>query len=103
VIVWLGPAADGSDEVMETWYQICKMAYDVGFIDFFDNSRRDEDEVLWCMIIHADPQDPGTNEFQRVLDRVTNMMNESTLKSWTALEEGHGSPVYGYAISLLKL
>jgi hypothetical protein len=86
VIVWLGSTADGSDEVMETWYQISKMAYDIDFPALVDGLRRDEDEVLLRMIMNVDPQDPETIEFQRVVDRVANMMNEPTLKSWTALE-----------------
>jgi hypothetical protein len=86
VIIWLGPAADGSDELFDTWNQISRMAYDVGFLDFFDNSVQEGFKPLLRIMTRADPQDRTTVEFHRVVDRVANMMDESTLKSWTALE-----------------
>jgi hypothetical protein len=86
VIIWLGPAADGSDELFDTWNQISKMAYDVGFLDLFDNSVQEGFKPLLRIMTRADPQDRTTVELHRVVDRVANMMEESTLKSWTALE-----------------
>jgi hypothetical protein len=85
VIIWLVPAADGSDELFDTWNQISKMAYDGGFLDFFDSVQEGFKPLLRIMT-SADPQDRTIVEFHRIVDRVVHMMDESTLKSWTALE-----------------
>jgi hypothetical protein len=85
VIIWLSPAADGSDELFDTWNQISKMADDGGFLDFFDSVQEGFKPLLRIMT-SADPQDRTIVEFHRIVDRVVHMMDESTLKSWTALE-----------------
>jgi hypothetical protein len=59
VIIWLGPAADGSDELFDTWNQISKMAYDIGFLDFFDSVQEGTKPLLRIMT-KADPQDRTT-------------------------------------------
>jgi hypothetical protein len=79
VIVWLGPAADGSDEYMDTWNQISRMAYDIGFSSFTNGSRSREES--WDIVTNANPQDPATIAFHSVVDRVTDMLDESILKS----------------------
>ncbi|KAM0436147.1 hypothetical protein ACHAPT_003039 [Fusarium lateritium] len=39
VLVWLGPEADRSDELMDLWQEIGQRAFDLGVQDYFTRGR----------------------------------------------------------------
>jgi hypothetical protein len=66
VLVWLGPAENGSDTVMDIWSKIGQNARDIGLESFYTEERLPQ---LQPIIINADPADPLTIEFQTLFEK----------------------------------
>ncbi|KAK1599316.1 heterokaryon incompatibility protein [Colletotrichum navitas] len=66
VIVWLGPAADGSDAVMECWGDVGQAARDLGIESYLTRERL---PLLFPVLENRDPGDEVTASFQALLQR----------------------------------
>ncbi|KAK4459711.1 heterokaryon incompatibility protein 6, OR allele [Cladorrhinum samala] len=64
VLVWLGPAENNSDAVMEAWRTIGQASRDVGTEGYFTLERW---EHLQRATANTDPDDPFTKEYQSIV------------------------------------
>ena len=64
VLVWLGPAADGSDALMDAWQSVGQGGRDFGMESYFTKERW---SLLDTIMSNADSLDPKTAEFQTLL------------------------------------
>ncbi|KAK1974411.1 heterokaryon incompatibility protein [Colletotrichum cereale] len=72
VLVWLGPAADGSDALMECWKDIGQAARDLGIESYL---TRDRLPLLRLIMENRNPGDPVTARFQLLLERAVPAFN----------------------------
>ncbi|KAK6218965.1 heterokaryon incompatibility protein [Colletotrichum tabaci] len=66
VLVWLGPAADDSDALMDCWQDIGQAARDLDFESYLTKERL---PLLNRALLNHDPEDPVTVQFQALLKR----------------------------------
>lgn len=83
VIVWLGPAADGSDSLMDAWNVVGQAARNWGLEGYFTRERWPE---LHRMMNTPDPSDPKHAEFTALLqtaaDTLIPLVAAKVLKPW---------------------
>ena len=83
VIVWLGPAADGSDSLMDAWNVVGQAAGDWGLEGYYTRERWPE---LHRMMNTPDPSDPKHAEFTALLqtaaDTLIPLITANVLKHW---------------------
>ncbi|WZH40837.1 HET domain-containing protein [Fusarium acuminatum] len=83
VLVWLGQAADGSDELMDAWQDIGQRARDLGLESFLTRERY---HLLSPIITNQNPADEATMHFQALLARTADvfapLIKHMALKSW---------------------
>ncbi|ROT40457.1 HET-domain-containing protein [Sodiomyces alkalinus F11] len=65
-LTWLGPAADGSDELMDCWADIGGTAQRLGLDSYFTKERL---PLLYTKVRNEDPDDELTREIQKLLER----------------------------------
>ena len=85
VRVWLGPAADDSDTLMEAWQSVGQAARDFGLESYYTKERW----PLLARILNAeDPTDPKTIEYDAVLkagaETFAPLVQPQTLRHWFA-------------------
>jgi hypothetical protein len=64
VLVWLGPAANGSDTLMEAWQSVGQAAREFGLESYFTKERW---PLLARILNNEDPTDPKTIEYETLL------------------------------------
>ncbi|KAK2040016.1 heterokaryon incompatibility protein [Colletotrichum somersetense] len=73
VVVWLGPAADGSDALMECWRDIGQAARDLGIESYLTRERF---PLLYPMLENREPDDPvAAAQFQALQERAVPAFN----------------------------
>lgn len=83
VIVWLGPAANGSDEFMEVWSEVGKMVADFNLYSYMAHEKL---ALLGRIIANIDPQDPATKQFQSIVNHAARLLDEKMLRAIAAWE-----------------
>ncbi|KAJ0160364.1 Heterokaryon incompatibility protein 6, OR allele [Colletotrichum tanaceti] len=66
VLVWLGPAADDSDALMDCWRDVGQAARDLDMEGYLTKERL---PLLNRALLNHDPEDPATVRFQALLGR----------------------------------
>ncbi|XEV04693.1 hypothetical protein FSHL1_009980 [Fusarium sambucinum] len=83
VIVWLGPAENNSDEVMDGWNDIGQKALDYGLEGYMNPDRY---HLIWPIMKNENPTDEATISFQQLLvhtvDIFTPLLKEAAVKEW---------------------
>ncbi|KAM0346310.1 hypothetical protein ACHAPU_005741 [Fusarium lateritium] len=81
VLVWLGPAQDGSDTLMEAWKDIGQRARDFKLEGYM---TRDRYHLISAIMKNGDPTDEATIQFQdlitRAMDVFAPLIKNMTLK-----------------------
>ncbi|GKT41051.1 heterokaryon incompatibility protein 6, OR allele [Colletotrichum spaethianum] len=72
VLVWLGPAADNSDALMECWKEIGQAARDLNIESYLTRERL---PLLPPILENRNPEDPVTIQFQILLEKAVPMFN----------------------------
>ncbi|KAK2010497.1 HET-domain-containing protein [Colletotrichum eremochloae] len=83
VVIWLGPAADDSDALMECWRDIGQAARDLGIESYLTKERL---PLLFPVLYNRNPEDPETARFQVLLRRAAPAFN-AVLKAMLAFNE----------------
>ncbi|EFQ34261.1 heterokaryon incompatibility protein [Colletotrichum graminicola M1.001] len=83
VLVWLGPAADGSDALMECWEDIGQAARDLDIESYLNRERL---PLLRPILENRNPEDPATVRFQALVKRAVPAFN-SLLEAMIAWNE----------------
>ncbi|KAF5658716.1 het-6OR heterokaryon incompatibility (het-6OR allele) [Fusarium heterosporum] len=93
VLVWLGPAQDGSDVLMEAWQDIGQSARDFGVESYMTRERY---HLISAIMKNADPTNEATMHFQDLLTRAVDifapLIKSLALKMW--LERPYFSRVW---------
>jgi hypothetical protein len=84
VIVWLGPAADDSDELMDAWKHMGTRLVNWGLPEYLTDERLAE---FSRVVSNVDPKNRATIEYNRMLYDFTEMFNEKLLKSFIAWQK----------------
>ncbi|KAK2684705.1 hypothetical protein QWA68_016409 [Fusarium oxysporum] len=83
VLVWLGPAADGSDGLMDAWQHIGQRARGLELESYL---TRDRHHLLWPIMTNENPANKATIHFQALLARTVDifapLIKHMALKSW---------------------
>ncbi|KXX75458.1 Heterokaryon incompatibility protein 6, OR allele [Madurella mycetomatis] len=83
VVVWLGPAADESDAVMEAWREIGQAARDLGLEQYY---TREKLPLLHKMMFDPEPDDPVTNRFsalvRQAVDVFLPLIRDNSIWKW---------------------
>lgn len=83
VVVWLGPAADASDAVMDAWREIGQAARDLGLERYY---TREKLPLLQKMMFDPDPDDPVTERFlalvRRAVDVFLPLIRDDSVWKW---------------------
>ncbi|KAH6842309.1 heterokaryon incompatibility protein-domain-containing protein, partial [Chaetomium sp. MPI-CAGE-AT-0009] len=87
VVVWLGPAADGSDALMEAWLSVGQAARDFGLESYYTAERW---PLLSNILNNEEPTDPKTVGFQTLLriggETFAPLIKKEILRHWFARE-----------------
>lgn len=85
VLVWLGPAENRSDELMEAWRVIGQAARDIGIESYFTVER---EPLLYRIMNNEDPEDAVTAQYQALSRRTANMfaplLRDGLITAWFA-------------------
>jgi hypothetical protein len=84
VLVWLGPAADNSDAIMEVWKTVGKWAEDWGMMSYY---TKDNLPVLQKIMNRIDPDDAKTIEYTELVRRAMPLFTLKTLEGMAAWYE----------------
>ncbi|KAG7128656.1 Heterokaryon incompatibility protein 6 like [Verticillium longisporum] len=68
VIVWLGPSADGSDEMMDCWQDIGQAARDLDIESYYNKEKL---SLLQSMLQDLKPSDEVGRNFKALVDRAS--------------------------------
>lgn len=83
VIVWVGPAANGSDSLMKAWQSVGQAARDWGMESYYARERL---TLLSRIINNVEPSDPKTAAFHTLLQTAGKtfapLLANSVLKDW---------------------
>ncbi|KAJ4251398.1 hypothetical protein NW762_011380 [Fusarium torreyae] len=83
VLVWLGPAQDGSDELMDAWQEIGQKARDFGLESYMNPQ---DYYLITALGRNKDPADDSAVRFQGLLactvDVFAPLLKEMALKKW---------------------
>ncbi|WZH47160.1 heterokaryon incompatibility protein-domain-containing protein [Fusarium acuminatum] len=83
VLVWLGPAENGSDQLMDAWQDIGQGARDFGLEGYMTSQRY---YVISAMMRNETPTDEATVQFQDLLARTVDvfapLIKSMVLKAW---------------------
>ncbi|CAG7557570.1 unnamed protein product [Fusarium equiseti] len=83
VLVWLGPAADASDDLMDAWQDIGQKARDFGLEGYM---APEGFHAMSAIMRNEDPTDETTMRFQNLLkhtvDVFTSLLRDMVLKAW---------------------
>ncbi|KAK3348728.1 heterokaryon incompatibility protein-domain-containing protein [Lasiosphaeria hispida] len=83
VLVWLGPAADGSDALMDAFKSIGQGARDFGIESYLTRERY---HLIEPMVSDEQPDDPATKGLQELLDSTAEafaeLLKDMTFKNW---------------------
>ncbi|QGI63959.1 hypothetical protein CEK26_007910 [Fusarium fujikuroi] len=83
VLVWLGPAQDGSDELMEAWQHIGQRAREFGLENYMNPQSY---YLISALGRNKDPSDETAVSFQSLLastvEAFTPLLKQMTLKRW---------------------
>ncbi|KAI6753844.1 hypothetical protein HG530_013020 [Fusarium avenaceum] len=83
VLVWIGPAENGSDQLMDAWQEIGQGARDFGLESYMTPQRY---YVISAMMRNESPTDEATMHFQDLLARTVDvfapLLKELALKAW---------------------
>lgn len=72
VLVWLGSAADGSDELMDVWAKIGQEARDWGLESYYTKENFEE---LQKIVSNLDPRDQKTMEFRAICEKACQLFD----------------------------
>lgn len=85
VLVWLGPAGQGSDSLMDAWQHVGQAARDWGIESYY---TRDRWHLLSPIVRNEEPSSPRTVEFQALLREAAEifapLVAAEALKHWFA-------------------
>ncbi|KAH6675831.1 heterokaryon incompatibility protein [Halenospora varia] len=81
VLVWLGSAADGSDELMDIWAKIGQEARDWGLESYY---TKENFVQLGRIVAKSDPGDQKTIEFHAMCEKAYPLFNSHILHAMTA-------------------
>ncbi|KAM0546264.1 hypothetical protein ACHAPJ_010947 [Fusarium lateritium] len=83
VLVWLGPAQDGSDKLMDAWQDIGQKARDFGLESYMTPKKY---HLITALGRNKDPADETAVRFQSLLARTVDafapLLKEMALKKW---------------------
>jgi hypothetical protein len=78
VLVWLGPAADKSDDLMNVWRQAGQAAMEWGLNEYFG----DRIEELGHVFAKSNPKDPKTIAFHDICAKMGPLFDLKALAAW---------------------
>ncbi|KAF4448034.1 HET-6OR heterokaryon incompatibility protein (het-6OR allele) [Fusarium austroafricanum] len=83
VLVWLGPAENDSDGVMDAWQDIGQKALDIGLEGYLSPEKY---HLIWPIMKNENPADEATISFQNLLaytvDIFAPLLKKAALKDW---------------------
>ncbi|KAL2753514.1 hypothetical protein ACRALDRAFT_2139917 [Sodiomyces alcalophilus JCM 7366] len=82
-LAWLGPAADGSDDLMDCWADIGGTAQRLGLSSYFTKEKL---PLLFAKVHNQDPDDELTRDIQTLLER-SRPVFESVLEAMVAWDK----------------
>lgn len=84
VLVWLGPSADDSDNLMRKYTEIGNMADDFNLGSYLSPERI---ELLSYILSESDLNDPATVRFRNLTRRLVEILDKDTVLAMVALEK----------------
>jgi hypothetical protein len=84
VLVWLGTAADGSDEIMSVFSEIGKLAEDWGMMNY---DTIEKVPLLMAIMLGQNPEDTKTKQYNKIAERAISLFGPQTLEAMVAWYE----------------
>ncbi|KAG9233390.1 heterokaryon incompatibility protein [Amylocarpus encephaloides] len=81
VLIWLGPAADGSDSLMDAWSAVGQAARDWGLESYYTKTRF---PVLQNIIFRSNPTDEATIAFHKICETAWATFDLETTRAMAA-------------------